>query len=176
MADGYITTSTTSSGQPNNLRLDWSSSPNVSTNTTTITWILTQAYNGNITPSSKYRRTKNPIVKIRNSNNTDWDYEYTDSSYNVLYCYTGTQIATGATTISNNSDGTLGLVFSAEAQQWVDNKYIKTSGTGIGTADPIPRIYISDGSKWVPGAVYVSTGSAWSVGTPKVSTGSAWKP
>lgn len=139
MASGYITTSTTNSGQPNNLRLDWSSSGNTSTNTTTITWTLTQAYNGSITASSYYRRTTTPIVRIKNSNNANWDYEYTNSSYNVLYCYTGTQIATGTTTIANNSDGTLNLTFYAQAKQWVSDAYVTSSGTGTGAADTIPR-------------------------------------
>lgn len=140
MASGSFATSTTNSSAPNNFLLKWSSTSNVSANTTTFSWELYQAYNGatSVSSGNPYRRTRNPVIKVKNAKDSTWLQTWSPS-YNVLQCYVGTKIANGSVTIPNNDDGTLTVSISVSGEQYVSSAWKTTSGTGTAVVDTIPR-------------------------------------
>lgn len=117
---------TTTSSYNRSVTLSWSASQSVANNTSTISWTLKGSGS-----ASGWVRVSELRVKINGSQ------VYYRSSDNHTDCYSGTQLASGTTTISHNSDGTKTFSISVEAgiYQWA----INCSGSGSFTLNTIPR-------------------------------------
>lgn len=86
---------TTSSSSGRSVTLNWSATQSIANNTSTVSWTLV----GSGSASGWVR-----VSELRVTINGTQVY-YRDSS-NHTDCYSGTQLASGSTTISHNSDGT----------------------------------------------------------------------
>jgi len=150
--------------------LNWTATQSVSDNTSTISWNIKVS----TTSSTGYVVVSEIRAKI---NGTEVYYRSHDNHTNG---YNGTQIASGTTKVSHNTDGTKSVAMSIEAgiYQWAINK----SGSNTFTLDTIPRASsITSASnktlgnacsiKWTPNAstfkykVKFSLGS-WNYTTP----------
>lgn len=117
---------TTNSSYERSVTLNWNATQSIANNTSTISWKLVGSGSAN-----GWVRVSELRVNINGSQ------VYYRSSDNHTDCYNGTQLASGSTTISHNSDGTKSFSISVEAgiYQWA----INCSGSGSFTLDTIAR-------------------------------------
>lgn len=117
---------TTSSSSGRSVTLNWSATQSIANNTSTVSWTLVGSGS-----ASGWVRVSELRVTI---NGTQVYYR---GSSNHTDCYNGTQLASGSTTISHNSDGTKSFSISVEAgiYQWA----INCSGSGTFTLNTIAR-------------------------------------
>lgn len=117
---------TTSSSEGRSVTLSWTATQSVANNTSTIKWVLKGSGS-----AGGWVRVSEIRIKI------DGSQVYYRSSDNHTDCYQDTQLCSGSTTISHNSDGTKSFSVSVEAgiYQWA----INCSGSKTFTLDTIPR-------------------------------------
>lgn len=147
---------TTSSSSGRSVTLSWTATQSVANNSSTISWSLKGSGSaGGYVVVSELR------VTINGSQ------AYYRSSSNHTNCYVGTELASGTTTISHNSDGTKSFTIKVEAgiYQWA----INCSGSNTFTLNTIAR------ASSITSASAVTLGNACSVTWTPASSSFTYK-
>ena len=147
---------TTTSSYSRSVTLTWTATQSVANNQSTVSWVL----KGSGSASGWVQ-----VSEIKITINGSQAY-YRDSS-NHTQCYSGTQLCSGTTTITHNSDGTKSFTIKVEAgiYQWA----INCSGSQTFTLNTIAR------ASSISSASNVTLGNACSVSWTPASSSFKYK-